>query len=74
MAVNRYPGSCAYCDGYVPKRGGVLVGSRPRKPAHLACAREEEAEVVTMVFSSGAVATVNRHGRCEDAPCCGCCT
>lgn len=25
-------------------------------------------------FSSGAVVTQNRRGRCEDAPCCGCCT
>ncbi len=25
-------------------------------------------------FSSGAVATVNARGRCEDAPCCGCCS
>lgn len=25
-------------------------------------------------FSSGAVMTQNSRGRCEDAPCCGCCT
>lgn len=25
-------------------------------------------------FSSGQTATRNRRGRCEDAPCCGCCT
>lgn len=25
-------------------------------------------------LSSGAVVTQNRKGRCEDAPCCGCCT
>lgn len=25
-------------------------------------------------FSSGAVVTQNSRGRCEDAPCCGCCT
>jgi len=30
--------------------------------------------VITTVFNSGAVVTVNRNGRCEDAPCCGCCT
>ena len=24
-------------------------------------------------FASGAVHTQNRRGRCEDAPCCGCC-
>jgi hypothetical protein len=25
-------------------------------------------------FSSGAVTTQNSRGRCEDAPCCGCCS
>ncbi len=25
-------------------------------------------------FASGAVVTRNSRGRCEDAPCCGCCT
>lgn len=25
-------------------------------------------------FASGASFTQNRRGRCEDAPCCGCCT
>jgi len=25
-------------------------------------------------FASGAVVTQNSRGRCEDAPCCGCCT
>ena len=25
-------------------------------------------------FSSGAEVYTNRRGRCEDAPCCGCCT
>lgn len=25
-------------------------------------------------FASGDVAYINKNGRCEDAPCCGCCT
>ncbi|AJD82495.1 hypothetical protein SHEEN_77 [Mycobacterium phage Sheen] len=32
------------------------------------------APVRTVVLNSGAVLTVNANGRCEDAPCCGCCT
>ncbi|AIY32238.1 hypothetical protein PBI_TINAFEYGE_75 [Mycobacterium phage TinaFeyge] len=28
----------------------------------------------TIVLNSGAVLSVNAKGRCEDAPCCGCCT
>ncbi|AOQ28003.1 hypothetical protein KIY77_gp76 [Mycobacterium phage Mundrea] len=30
--------------------------------------------VHTIVLNSGAVLSVNAKGRCEDAPCCGCCT
>ncbi|QJD52206.1 hypothetical protein PBI_JF4_77 [Mycobacterium phage JF4] len=30
--------------------------------------------VHTITLNSGAVLTVNARGRCEDAPCCGCCT
>ncbi|ALA11882.1 hypothetical protein SEA_PANAMAXUS_78 [Mycobacterium phage Panamaxus] len=29
---------------------------------------------VTIRTNSGAVLSVNARGRCEDAPCCGCCT
>lgn len=32
------------------------------------------ASVVVTEFSSGARVTRNSNGRCEDAPCCGCCT
>ena len=31
-------------------------------------------EVIEIRLSSGAVVTQNRRGRCEDAPCCGCCS
>jgi hypothetical protein len=34
----------------------------------------DRARVHVARFSSGAVMTVNSRGRCEDAPCCGCCT
>jgi hypothetical protein len=30
--------------------------------------------IITTRFNSGAVAYVNSRGRCEDAPCCGCCS
>ncbi|ASZ75514.1 hypothetical protein KIW74_gp14 [Mycobacterium phage Kimona] len=30
--------------------------------------------VHTVRLNSGAVLSVNANGRCEDAPCCGCCT
>jgi hypothetical protein len=30
--------------------------------------------VITVQFNSGATMTRNARGRCEDAPCCGCCS
>jgi len=30
--------------------------------------------IIVARFGSGAVITRNARGRCEDAPCCGCCT
>ena len=73
--VNRYPGRCVVCGGRVPALGGV--GRREGRRfvlRHLACAKSGRPEVVTFRFSSGATATQNARGRCEDAPCCGCCT
>ena len=78
--VNRYGGTCPYCQGHVAKQAGVLVerGVRGRKggvwaPAHLACVGGNSAQVSTLVIG-GQVYTRNSRGRCEDAPCCGCCT
>lgn len=43
--------------------------------AHLAADRRAARSGITVSrFSSGAVVTRNARGRCEDAPCCGCCT
>lgn len=73
--VNKFAGKCQYCGGVVPAFGGVLsLENRKFKVAHLTCADSKEAGVDTFVFSSGHVAYRNKKGRCEDAPCCGCCT
>lgn len=73
--VNKYPAKCAKCGNHVPAKGGVLTGSRRDgwSVQHLACAASGQSEVVETVLSSGEVLTQNRRGRCEDAPCCGCC-
>jgi len=43
--------------------------------AHMAADRRAAANGILVIrFSSGAVMTQNARGRCEDAPCCGCCT
>jgi len=54
---------CEECDG----EGGewcssLRMDSNPRNVSHVAR------------FASGAVAYVNKRGRCIDAPCCGCCS
>ena len=47
---------------------GQFVPSRTSQRVGRAAPR-----IITTVFNSGAVAHVNANGRCEDAPCCGCC-
>lgn len=45
------------------------------EPGTLANDRRLARNGLTVVrFASGAVMTQNRRGRCEDAPCCGCCS
>jgi len=76
MRANRYPGNCRVCGGRVARNAGSLekLGGR-WTVAHLDCARTGEAEVVTFHSpTTGWTGTQNRRGRCEDAPCCGCCT
>lgn len=73
--VNKYPGTCCYCGGYVPVNGGnVSKHGRLWEVSHLACKSSGKAEVITTRFNSGAEVYQNRRGRCEDAPCCGCCS
>jgi hypothetical protein len=78
MTVNRYKGTCSYCGGRVKARAGKTwrpSGARRYLVAHLACAESESPQVIeTYIPSSGWRGTQNARGRCEDAPCCGCCT
>jgi hypothetical protein len=73
--TNRYKGTCYICGGFVPVNGGQCEKKGGRwVVAHLACRSSGKAEVVYTRFSSGAEVYQNRRGRCEDAPCCGCCS
>jgi hypothetical protein len=82
--VNRFAGRCCYCRASVPPSGGRCWRWRGRwYVAHTECsaeareARKEgrapERRVDTFVIG-GKEFTRNARGRCEDAPCCGCCT
>jgi len=85
---NRYPSTCNRCSTYVPARAGTL--HRVNSRWHVICpdctagAADEPNEALEWsrgnsesygaVTSSGWRGMRNRRGRCEDAPCCGCCT
>lgn len=73
MAVNKYPAACAVCSATVPANGGNMrrVGRR-WIVSHTACADARPA-VTRVRFNSGGSVWQNARGRCEDAPCCGCC-
>lgn len=74
MRTNRYRGFCRYCGNTVRPRGGVLFNDGGRySVAHLACSETSSPRVVTVRAGSW-TGTQNVRGRCEDAPCCGCCT
>lgn len=73
MAANRYPAECAVCANTVPANGGTLTRrGRGWRVTHLACADGTPA-VMSVTLNSGVTITRNARGRCEDAPCCGCC-
>ena len=76
MRVNRYPGHCAYCGNRVQANAGVLLQvSGVWMPAHMEC-EMHQAPQVNSYYSpvTGFYGIQNARGRCEDAPCCGCCT
>ncbi len=75
MSVNKYAGKCHYCGNHVPANAGILSGRRGNwRVSHLSCDSVQGARVVATTFSSGETVIQNSNGRCEDAPCCGCCS
>ena len=77
----KYAGTCRECGAELP------VGSRARwygrgRVYGLTChgRRENKYQRLTrenpglVIFSDGTEAYQNPRGRCEDAPCCGCCS
>jgi hypothetical protein len=75
MKVNKYRGKCTFCNGTVrPNAGHVWRVDGVWLVGHIYCIEAGSPQVDTITFSSGASFTRNVRGRCEDAPCCGCCT
>lgn len=86
---NRYAGKCVNCGDTVPPQAGKLfkldgkwrVECRECSPDinlkglsryDLQGGGPKDIHVIRL--SSGQAYTQNANGRCEDAPCCGCCT
>jgi hypothetical protein len=47
---------------------------RVRADKRIGAAAPTPPRVITTRFNSGAIVYQNARGRCEDAPCCGCCS
>ena len=65
----RYHGTCA-ATGAVIRPGDIVLYDRATRTVVLVKARTVSDEFVI----GGRAYYRNRNGRCEDAPCCGCCT
>ena len=77
----KYESTCRDCGGLILP--GMTINyhrqaRRGNKTAHASCkdatAGAQGPSVVVTRFSSGAEIYRNSAGRCEDAPCCGCCS
>lgn len=71
--MNRYAGTCVGCGKRVGAGAGEATKEGGRWVVRHAACKGEVAPLVVRT-SSGWVGTRNGRGRCEDAPCCGCCT
>lgn len=77
----RFPGTCRRCDGTIEIGDSIRFGGRGLT-YHLGSDCPEAGtftgngkKVTTIYFpSTGNTIYRNANGRCEDAPCCGCCT
>lgn len=67
----RFPGTCRGCPTAI-EPGDKIVNRGRGRNFHVAC----DGNGVTEIYfpSTGNRMYVNNRGRCEDAPCCGCCT
>lgn len=71
----RYPGRCAETGARI-KPGDLIDYDKRLKRSVLVTHRTESDDryVSHVIRTSGGEFYRNKAGRCEDAPCCGCCT
>lgn len=71
--IARYAGTCAR-TGRAIKPGDVITFNGNRKAVLVQQMHNDPQGVSDTVQFGDRVFYRNRAGRCEDAPCCGCCT
>ena len=70
--IARFPGTCAR-TGRAIRPGDVITFTSARKAVLVQ--QQRVSDTIVFFGDSGAREFYrNRAGRCEDAPCCGCCT
>jgi hypothetical protein len=70
--IARFPGKCAR-TGRAIRPGDVITFTSARKAVLVQ--QQRVSDTIVFFGDSGAREFYrNRAGRCEDAPCCGCCT
>ena len=70
---------CCDADGLVTNRPltgpwDTRTDTRERVDHRIGSAAPSAPRVIATTFNSGATVYQNARGRCEDAPCCGCCS
>lgn len=78
--TNKYPGTCVDCGADVApggrmwkSRGRWVVSHGGRCNAAPVANDHAPRRALLVTLNSGAELFQNGNGRCEDAPCCGCC-
>lgn len=74
---SKFAGTCAACRTRFP--AGTLIdydrrGARGRKASHVDCDGEAGERPIMEITTASGTFYQRAGGRCEDAPCCGCCT
>ena len=80
--IAKYSGRCMSCGGAIRRGSRITYYGRGLVECFDCLSSDDWAEPDAAVraginvyrFNTGAVVTRNRNGRCEDAPCCGCCS
>jgi len=69
----RYPGVCSV-TGQAIKPGDEIEYDRSARSTKLLSAADDGRYISNVIRTSGGTFYRNKNGRCEDSPCCGCCS